>query len=160
MFKASKIKWFGSIVLAGILLILALFGGEWGTNYTASASVYVAPVINYIDPSAVQVGSPDISMEIWGSNFGNLVDTRVRLVGGGIDQLFAPIIAGPTRIVITIPALLLDQPALYTLTVIKSKIGTIPTIPTIPNPPNDEISNPALFRVFEPSMYLPLMYKY
>ena len=51
MLATSKIKWFGSIILAGILLVLALMGGNWGTNYSASASVNAAPVINSIQPS-------------------------------------------------------------------------------------------------------------
>ena len=43
MLATSKIKWFGSIILAGTLLVLALMGGKWGTIYSASASVNVAP---------------------------------------------------------------------------------------------------------------------
>jgi hypothetical protein len=160
MFTTSKIKWFVSIILAGILLVLTIFGGKWGTNYTASASVNAAPVIYYIDPSIARVGSPDTLVEILGSNFGTEDDTRVRLTGGGFDVLFVPEEIAPGRIVITIPAGMLVDPIVYTLTVIKSKYGTIPTIPTIPNPPDDEISNPVPFTVFETlPMYLPIINK-
>jgi len=159
MFTTSKFKWIGSIILAGTLLVLAIFGGTWGTSYAADASVNVAPVISYIDPFAVPVGSPDTIIEIWGSNFGTTTDTRVRLTGGGFDELYPPDEISTGRIVVTIPALLLDQPTLYILTVIKSKSGTIPTIPTIPNPPDDEISNPVPFTVYGPDTYLPIIQK-
>ena len=160
MFTTSKIKWFGSIILAGILLVLAIFGGKWGTSYVAGASVNVAPIITAINPSSVPAGSPDTWLIIWGSNFGTLLDTRVRLTGVGFDQLFTPREIRQDRIIVILPASLLVDPNLYTLTVIKSKYGTIPTIPTIPVPPDDEISNPVPFTVFERQlMYLPLMYK-
>jgi TRAP-type C4-dicarboxylate transport system permease small subunit len=45
MLTTSKVKWFGSILLASILLILALIGGKWGTDYSASASVNATPII-------------------------------------------------------------------------------------------------------------------
>ena len=65
----SKLKWFGTIILAGILLGLGLIGGTWGTDYSASASVNAPPIIEYIIPEVVPYGSPDIRMIIHGFNF-------------------------------------------------------------------------------------------
>jgi hypothetical protein len=156
MLATPKIKWFGSIILAGILLVLAIFGGKWGTTYAAGASVNVAPLITAINPSSVPVGSPNTWLIIWGSNFGNMDDTRVRLTTGvGFDQLFTPREIRQDRIIVILPASLLVDPIVYTLTVVKSTPGTIPTIPVTPY---DEESNPVPFTVFETLyVYLPII---
>ena len=156
MVATSRFKWFGSIVLAGILLILALMGGKWGTNYSATAGVYIAPFIDSIIPSAVPAGSPDTVVEISGSNFGTLDDTRVRLTGTGVDQLFVPGAISPDQISVTITSTLLIEPQQYIVTVIKSISGTMPTLPI---PPDVEISNPVPFTVYSPSLYLPIITK-
>ncbi len=157
MLATSKFKWFGSIILAGIVLVLALTGGEWGTSYSANASVNVAPFIDNIVPSAVPAGSPTKLLVINGSNFGNVIDTRVRLMGTVDDQLFTPVTIGQGRITVNIPADLLDVPIVYSLTVVKDPSGTIPTIPI---PPGTEISNPVPFTVYEPIYYyFPLLFR-
>lgn len=157
MLATSKIKWFGSIILAGILLALALMGGNWGTNYTASASVNAAPFIESIYPSVVPAGSPDTTMIISGANFGNTTDTRVRLTGVGVDLLLTPLQVIPDGISVSIMANLLVVPNLYIVTVVKTTSGTVPTIPF---PPGMEVSNPVPFTVYEPLFtYLPLIYK-
>ena len=156
MAATSRFKWFGSIVLAGFLLILALMGGKWGTDYSASAGVYVAPFIESIVPSAVPAGSPDTFVVISGSDFGTVDDTRVRLTGTGVDVLFVPEGISPDQISITITDTLLIEPQQYILTVLKSISGTIPTIPF---PPDVEISNPVPFTVYSLSQYLPIINK-
>jgi hypothetical protein len=156
MFTTPKIKWFGSIVLAGTLLVVALMGGKWGTTYSASASVNVAPVIVSIDPSAVPAGSPDTTMIIIGSNFGDMTDTRVRLTGIGVDLLIEPLEVLPDGLSVIIPDTLLTAPTLYIITVVKS---TPHSIPTIPITPWDEESNPVPFFVYGVSnLHLPIIF--
>ncbi len=77
MFSSSKIKWFASIILAGIFLALGMMGGNWGTSYAAGASVNVAPVIDKITPSSVKVGSSDVYMLIDGLYFDTVFNTAV-----------------------------------------------------------------------------------
>jgi hypothetical protein len=160
MFTTSKIKWFGTVIVAGILLLLAMLGGKWGTSYAADASINAAPYIDNIVPSAVPAGSPYIIMIISGGNFGTLADTRVRLKADedGYDDLLLPLQVLPDGISVIISTDLLVVPKLYTVTVVKSTSGTVPTIPTIP--PWDEVSNPVPFTVFEPTgIYLPIISK-
>ena len=155
MYSTSKIKWFGSIILASIILILALMGGEWGTNYSASAAVNVPPYIVSIDPSAVLAGSPYKVMVITGQSFGDMTDTRVRLTAVGYDDILAPLLVFPDAISVVIPAALLIEPKVYTVTVVMS---TADTVPTIPITPWDEESNPVPFTVYEGQFhYLPII---
>ena len=155
MLTNSKIKWLGSIILAGILLVLAMMGGKWGTSYAADDNVNAAPIITAIIPSVIKVGSPDTVVIVVGSDFGNMGDTRVRLVGNGVDQIVEETLQViPNGISIRIPAALLAGPNLYTLTVIKSSKNTIPTIPLWP--PYDEVSNGITLTVYVPQLtYLP-----
>jgi hypothetical protein len=157
MLATSKIKWFGSIILAGILLVLALIGGNWGTSYSANASVAAAPIITSIRPPAVLAGSGNTIIIISGSNFGSLITPiQVRLTMLGIDRLLTPLQVLPNGISVIIPADLLTVPAVYTLTVLKSNLGTIPTIPT---PPDVEISNPLPFMVYKEAFYHPIIFR-
>jgi hypothetical protein len=95
MVATSRFKWFGSIVLASFLLIQAVIGGKWGTDYSASAGVYAAPFIESIIPTAVLAGSPDRLVLIIGSDFGSMDDTRVRLTGTEVDVLLVPLAINP-----------------------------------------------------------------
>jgi hypothetical protein len=153
MFNAPKIKWFGSIILAGTLLILALLGGKWETTYSASAGVNLTPFIESVTPSSVPEGSSDFIMIISGSGFGDMTDTRVRLTAVGFDELFEPLQVLPDEIRVVIPAELLTEPKLYTVTVVWS---TVHTIPVVPPTEWDEESNPKPFTVFIP-FYIPIM---
>lgn len=155
MLATSKSKWLGSIILAGTLLALALMGWNWGTSYAADNSVNVAPTITSIIPSAIRVGSPDTVVIVIGTEFGDIGDTRVRLVGNGVDQIIEDTLQVITNgISVRIPATLLTVPATYTLTVIKSNKHTIPTIPIWP--PFDEVSNSITLTVYTPVFtYLP-----
>jgi len=158
MFAPSKIKWLGSLILAGTLLVLAFMGGNWGTNYSASASVNADPHIDYIQPSAVPAGSPDRVMIIFGSGFGNNDDTSVRLLGGGIDETIDPIAVLPNGISVKITADLLDLPTVYLVTVLWSDYNTVPTVPVTPH---DHESNPVPFTVFEGKLiHLPIISNY
>ncbi len=159
MNKLSKKAWFLTAVTAGLVLTLGLLGGKWGTSFTATAYVNAAPVIDSLDPSAVPMNSPDTLITITGSNFGNEVDTAVRITGGGVDRLLAPQTITASQITAVISDTLLVKPLFYTLVVIKTTDGTPPTIPTIPNPPNEEISNPVGFTVWSPDTYFPLVHK-
>jgi hypothetical protein len=155
MLSTTKVKWLGSLIVSGFLLVLAVMGGRWGIDYTASAGIEAAPVIDSITPSAIPAGSPDTSMVIDGSEFGTLDDTRVWLTGTGVNQLLAPEEISPEQITVLIPASLLAEPNLFMVTVIKSNWGTVPTIPTIPG---DEVSNPVPLLVYG-STYLPYIGK-
>ena len=158
MLPTSKIKWLASIALAAILLTLALMGGKWGTSYSANAGVYVAPVINVIHPNWAPAGSPDKMVIITGSNFGNVPDdVRIRVTGTLTDCLITPLQVIDSGISFIITDTLLIEPAVYSLMVMKSTIGTVPILPI---PPNMEISNAVDFYVFVPiSVYLPLATK-
>jgi hypothetical protein len=157
MFATSKLKWFASLLLGGVLLALALTGGKWGTTYSASASIADAPHIDSIDPSLVPSGSPDIVMIIFGSNFGDTTDTRVRLLGNGMDLILAPLVVIQNGISVVISDTLLVNPTFYSITVLKS---TKHTIPTIPPSPWDQESNPAAFFVYGASyIHLPIISK-
>lgn len=160
MSATPKIKWFGTIIVAGILLVLAVMGGKWGTTYSANAGVNVAPHIDSINPFAVPAGSPETTLIITGSNFVEEGKTVwVRLKGSVIDRILTPESVLPTGISVKIPADLLVSPNVYILTVLKYTGTTMPTIPTIP-PPNWEISNEVPFTVFNPIYYYyPLIFK-
>jgi hypothetical protein len=160
MLTKNRIKWVASIILGGILLVLGMAGGNWGTSFAADASVNVAPLIDHIQPSAVPAGSPYRVMIIYGENFGTSRQAiRVRLTSTGIDILLdEPLQVLPDGISQVIPADYLIEPIVYTLTVIRSNPGTVPILP--PNPIYDEESNPVPFIVYEPlPMPLPIIYK-
>jgi hypothetical protein len=149
MLSTVKIKWLGSLFLAGIMLVSALMGGNWGSINAADASVNIAAIVERIQPSAVHVGSQYIVMIIYGDNFVNDDYTRVRLTAPGFDKILEPpqqIL--PDGISQVIPASLLVEPKVYSLTVVHSTAQTVPTIPIVP--PQDEESNPVPFVVFVP----------
>jgi len=161
MFSITKLKWYGSIALAGILLVLAMVGGTWGTSYAADGVLNEPPVINYIDPHSLPAGTPDHVMIIVGSEFGEAKD-EIRIWIKGIDSeyLLEPLFVTNTAISVTLPAEMLAVPNTFIVSVIKSKIGTIPTIPTVPDPLNDHVSNSVPFEVFEAIYsYLPIINK-
>jgi hypothetical protein len=129
-------------------------GGKWGTTNSASAGVNLTPFIESINPSSVQAGSPNIIMIIVGSGFGDMTDTRVRLTAVGFDELFEPLQVLKDEIWVVIPAELLIEPTVYTVTVVWS---TVHTIPVVPPTEWDEESNPKPFTVFIPH-YIPIMF--
>jgi len=159
MSATNKIKWLGSIILAGALLVLAMMGGTWGTTYTVDASVNAEPYIESIDPAGVYAGSPNRLIIISGTDYGNLNNTGVRLLGDTSDSLLYPLESiSPLQIKVLIPSELLVEPTLYILTVIKSLTEYPPTIPTVPDPPEEEISNPVPFTVYVGQFnYLPFI---
>ena len=158
MLASSKIKWIGSIFLAGIFLALSMMGGNWGTTYTADASMYAVPHISSIVPAAVPAGSSDTGIIIFGSNFGNVTDTRVWLTSTGFEELITPMVVTNTAISLVLSDTLLVEPKLYIVTVIKSVVQTVPTLPPVPI--KDEISNGVPFTVYEArSTYLPVIDK-
>ena len=156
MSATTKIKWSGSIILAGALLVLAMTGGTWGTTYAADPSLNAAPIIESINPSETYAGSPDCPIKIYGANFGNLSDTRVRITGIGVDQIARPDAISPGKISVVITDTLLIEPTFYIVTVVKS---TLPSIPTIPLEPKwDQESNQIIFTVYEgKTNYLPFI---
>jgi hypothetical protein len=133
-------------------------GGNWGTNYSASASVNATPHIDYIQPSDVAAGSPARTMIIAGSFIdGNLQNTTVRFLGGGIDQKVDPFYVSNYGISVHVPANLLVVPRIYLVTVIWSDYNTVPTIPITPH---DHESNAVTFTVYQgQSSYLPFVIK-
>jgi hypothetical protein len=159
MYSSMKLKWFVSITLAGILLVLGLMGGNWGITYAANDKVNAAPIIDRIQPSAVRVGSPYIVMIIHGENFMNDGFTRVKLTATGFEEMLeSPQQVLPDGIGQVILPDLLDEPKLYTLTVVHSTANTVPTIPIVPI--KDEESNPVLFSVYVPQYaYLSIIHK-
>jgi hypothetical protein len=158
MFTISKIKWIGSLSLAGIVLLLASLGGNWGTDYTASANANLAPHIDYIDPQGVPSGSGDIVMIISGSNFGNMNDTAIRLTSAGYDVMHSPLFVSSTGISLNISHTLLAFPTTYDVTVYTSSKPSIPTLPIWPT--YDTPSNTVHFIVYSPeSSFLPIIAK-
>jgi len=158
MLATKKIKWLGTLTLAGILLLLALIGGNWGTTYAAVATVNIAPHIDSIDPFMVDVGSDWITMLIYGSNFGtdkNAIGIRIK--GPGVDLVQGPLAVVPTVIIVAMDASLLDVPVEYKISVIRSNPHTVPTIPITPY---DETSNEVPFYVLElMDLFLPVITK-
>ncbi len=152
MFAASKIKWFGSVILAGTLLVVALFGGKWGTVYTAEAGDCPAPNIVTLTPSSVPAGSPDTTLIITGSNFGDITDTRARISGVGVDALLPTLVVLPDGLSATITDTLLVAPAWFLVTVVKSCPHTVPILPI--DPAWDVTSNPLTFSVYGASQIL------
>jgi hypothetical protein len=158
MLTTSKVKWFRSISLASILLILAIIGGKWGTDYSAKASVIATPIINNIIPVMVPMGSPDTEMVIYGSNFEPAADTKVWISNNCYSipgrycnaRIFTPVDISPTQINILIPADMLEEPAIYIVQVVIYVGATVPA---------NNYSNPALFFVWSPNTYYPLMFK-
>ncbi|OGO14581.1 MAG: hypothetical protein A2032_04470 [Chloroflexi bacterium RBG_19FT_COMBO_49_13] len=156
MSATNKIKWSGSIILAGTLLVLAMMGGTWGTTYAADPGLNAAPIIDSIDPTGTYARSPDRLIYIYGANFGNQSNTRVRITGIGVDQIARPEDYSPGRIIVVITDTLLIEPTYYNITVVKS---TLPSIPTIPLEPEwDQESNQVIFTVYEgKTNYLPFI---
>ena len=156
MLATSKIKWLASIVLAVILLIQSLLGGNWGTNYSANAGVNAVPHIDSIVPNFALAGEPDKLVLINGSGLGTIDITRVRITGLGVDQLITPITVLEDGISMVIPDTLLTDPTLYIITVVESITNTIPTLPPTEW---DVESNPLPFFVYGASyLLMPLMY--
>jgi hypothetical protein len=153
----GKIKWIGSIFLGCFLLVLALMGGNWGSSYSAEAGVNAPPVIYVLIPDAAAAGSPDKTIIISGSNFGDETDTAVRIRGTIIDEILYPEVVYPDGLSVILSADLLADPTAYLITVVKS---TVHSVPTIPITPWDEYSNTKTFTVFTPSYtYLPIIDK-
>jgi hypothetical protein len=158
MITSSKVKWYGSILLAGIFIILALLGGNWGTSYSASASVNPDPIIQYISPVLVPIGSPDTPMDIYGLNFEPMVDTKVWISNNCVvipgrdcgSREFAPVDISPTHISIIVPADMFEAPSIWIVQVVIYVGQTIPT---------GNYSNPAVLGVWSPDTYLPITHK-
>jgi len=158
MLTKTRIKWGVSIILAGILLALALVGGNWGTTYAADIEDNPVPTINFISPNRIQAGSPSTLLFISGTNFDIKDYTGVRIVGNGIERILTDgLIIPPNSIWINIPSDLLVNPTIYEVTVVVS-YGDPRSIPTIPITPWDEESNPKSLLVYEGS-YLPIIFK-
>ena len=159
MLTVSKYKWIASLILGGILLFLAMIGGEWQATYAADASVNQAPEIDYISPVEVPAGSGNITMVIGGAYFGGSEDfIRVWIRDATHDEMLAPETVIDTGISVVIPDTLLVNPTIYTITVVKSNGQSIP--PNPPNPVYDQVSNSKDFRVYQTQyVYLPTILK-
>jgi hypothetical protein len=154
MLTKTRIKWGVSIILAGILLALALSGGQWGTSYAANDGIAAVPHINFIVPSAVKAGSPATLVFISGTDFGTTDDTGVRLVGNGTDEIFRAFVTS-SGIWVTISADYLLNPINYQLSVVMSTVHSSPTTPVTPW---DVESNTVPFRVYIAKyIYLPIV---
>ena len=159
MLSASKYKWIASVVLGGILIFLAMIGGEWKATYAADASVNQDPVINYISPVQVPAGSASKTMVIGGTNFGTSEDfIRVWIHDASHDYTAAPINVLIDGISVVITDTLMVSPTLYTIRVVISNGQSIPAVP--PWIPFDQFSNPVDFLVYQPVyQYLPRIEK-
>ena len=159
MSTTSKTKWVASIIVCGILLILSLMGGKWGTTYAANDIADDVPHIDFIAPDKILAGPSDKTIFISGSNFGNNSDTAVRVTGNGTDQILPGGLIYPNSIWVSISSSLLVNPITYNITVVVS-YGEPPSIPTIPITPWDEESNPVPLTVIEGyHLYSPLIFK-
>ena len=159
MSRATKYRWVVSLSLGGILLVIALIGGNWQTSYAADSGLNAAPVINYIDPERTKVGSGDTPMIIVGSNFGEAESNiRVWLSDQVNNYSAAPKNVIDTGISLIITDTLLTSPITYTVIVVKSNGLSIPTVP--PDPDYDTYSNAVNFWVYMPEyLYLPIVDK-
>ena len=158
MSATSKLKWTGTILVAGVVVAMALMGGKWGTSYTAKASVNADPIIYDLIPDAKPVGSDDSTAIIVGANFGDLSNTGVWFKGTFNDEVLEVIYVDPNAISFVIPASLMDVEDIFSVRVIVSNCSSIPTVP--PYPGCDKYSNPAPFKVYIPKpLYLPFVTK-
>jgi hypothetical protein len=151
MLTRSKMKWMGTILVAGIALALALMGGKWGTSYAADAGVNIPPTITKLIPNAAPVGAPNKYITITGSGFGTIANTAVRVKGTTIDEYLTPLTVLPDGLIVLFPPSLFTHETVYLVTVVLYS-GTIPTIPPF------EESNPLPFTVYTPkNIYLPIV---
>jgi hypothetical protein len=159
MTAPSKYKWLASLILGGILLVLAGMGGKQETTYAAEAGINATPVIYNIYPTKAPVGSANVMMIISGVNFGEVKDfIRVWIKDPTHNYIAVPIQVIDTGLSVMIPDILLVAPDTYTITVVKSNGLSVPTVP--PDPVYDQVSNPATFFVYQPLHgYLPLIRK-
>jgi hypothetical protein len=157
MSTTNRIKWLGSILLAGVFIALAFFmGGNWGSDYSASAQTIPIPHINAIFPSSVSARSADILMAINGTNLqSGVLSSRVRYLGNGIDEILIPSLITPAWIYVYIPAANMIKPGAYLVSVVISEANTVPTIPITPW---DVESNRVPFLVKFP-FFMPIMFK-
>jgi hypothetical protein len=138
MSTASR-KWIVSLILGGILVALALFGGKWQATYAANAGINQIPVIDHIEPAAIAAGSGDMMLIIFGSNFGESEDyDRVWLRDQTHDDYITPTNVIPDGISVLIPASFFTTPTTYTVTVVQSNGQSIPR-----NPPWDPYDHPS-----------------
>jgi hypothetical protein len=153
MLTRSKMKWMGTILVAGIALALALIGGKWGTSYAADAGVNVPPTIIKLDPNSAPVGSPGLYVVITGSNFGSMSDTAIRIKDSTIDIYRQPAAMVPGGLIVYFPSYLFTNETVYDVTVVIFS-GTVPTVPPF------EESNSLPFTVYLPKyIYLPIISK-
>ncbi|MDO8969625.1 MAG: IPT/TIG domain-containing protein [Saprospiraceae bacterium] len=134
MLSKTNKTWLGTIGLASILMLLAIFGGTWGTSYAASSEASAAPVITSIDPVKMPVSGSGVHMVIRGSNFGTLSGTHVWVLqwGGPAKEMVILSILSDL-IVIDVPGSMTNQPNRSDVGVVTgSGSSTVPTIPTIP----------------------------
>ena len=159
MLTASRTKWIASLILGGILVVLALVGGKWQTTYAADAGVNQVPVIDHIYPSKAPAGSDNLVMIIMGSNFGQVEDfIRVWLEDADHNYTAAPIEVIDTALSVVITDTLMVAPDFYSIRVVKSNGLSVPTIP--PDPIYDQVSNAVEFEVYAPlRIFLPVMDK-
>jgi hypothetical protein len=159
MSTGTKYRWIVSLSLGGILLVLAVIGGNWQTSYAADPGLNAAPAIDYIEPDRVKVGSSDTPMIIWGSDFGTSEDfIRVWIHDPINDYSVTPYNVGVNYISLVVTDTLLTSPITYTIKVVKSNGQSIPTIP--PNLIYDQVSNAVNFWVYAPQyIYLPITSK-
>jgi hypothetical protein len=156
MITANKLKWLGSIILAGVFLVMAVIGSDWGTNYTANASVNADPIIYLIQPPKVPVRSPDKIIVVSGLNFGDKDNTGVRLSRDGFDTVLRAIDVGGGGISVSVTNTLMTETTVYTLTVVRSDYPSIPSVPLYPE--WDHESNSLPFTIFQAEEYfLPII---
>ncbi len=159
MLTAPKYKWIASLILGGILIFLAMIGGEWQATYAADAGINQVPSIDYISPVQVPAGSGNKTMVIGGADFGGSEDfIRVWIRDATHDEMLPPETVIDTGISVVISNALLVNPTMYSITVVKSNGQSIP--PNPPNPVYDLVSNSKDFLVYETQyIYLPVIRK-
>ncbi len=160
MLATPRVKWLTSIVLAGVLLVLSMMGGQWGLNYSAKAGVNFNPIIYWINPIKVAAGSPRTLMIVNGANFGDLTDTALRIKGLNTvaDDILTPLFVASNGMSVWVDASYLVNPnTSYLISVVMS---TVHTTPTVPVSPWDVESNPKAFDVYQPLFsFLPIIRK-
>ena len=162
MLTSTKIKWLGSITLAGILVILALMGGDWGKDFKANASEAPLPVITRLIPDRMPVRSPDKVIVVEGYIPGNEHDTAVRFSGSYFDDMLHPPEVYEFGTSVNVTDTLMTEATVYTVTVVISRWPPPdgPTIPHLPITMYDDVSNVLTFTIFPVNeFFLPVISK-
>jgi hypothetical protein len=107
-------KTFFTIVIAAVVIMLGLMGASWQISFAETIptiptlpTVPTIPIVYEIDPSTVEVNSPDTEFTLTGTSFIDTEYTMLRWIGPDnvvFDVFPDSVSADGTTLVVTIPA--------------------------------------------------------